>query len=116
MIKNEAAYQFGEIVLLQFPFTDFKGFKKRPALVIYDDIGNDIVVCRITSQAKESDLDITIEDWSTSALKLPSIVKLHKIATIQKSLIDRKMGVLSIKDLAAITARIKSLITSNNLQ
>lgn len=41
---------FGEIVLLRFPFTDEKKFKKRPALMLIDTVDGDIVVCRITSR------------------------------------------------------------------
>jgi mRNA interferase MazF len=41
---------FGDIVLLKFPFTDRKSYKKRPALIINDFDDGDIIVCRITSQ------------------------------------------------------------------
>ncbi len=41
---------FGDIVLLKFPFTNTKTFKKRPALIIKDLNDNDIIVCRITSK------------------------------------------------------------------
>jgi hypothetical protein len=40
---------FGDIVLLKFPFTDGKTYKRRPALIIKDFDDGDIIVCRITS-------------------------------------------------------------------
>jgi mRNA interferase MazF len=50
-------WNFGDIVLLKFPFTDGKSFKKRPALIINDIDDGDIIVCRITSQIYETPLD-----------------------------------------------------------
>lgn len=43
------SFSFGDIVLLKFPFTDSKSFKRRPALIINDFNDDDIIVCRITS-------------------------------------------------------------------
>jgi mRNA interferase MazF len=82
----------GDIVLLKFPFTDGKTFKKRPALVIKEDEDGDIIVVRITSKIYESDFDIYIEDWKKCGLKLPSVIRVHKIATLKSELIDLKMG------------------------
>jgi mRNA interferase MazF len=45
-----AAYAAGDIVLLQFPFTDTAGSKRRPALVLLDTGDDDIVVARVTGQ------------------------------------------------------------------
>lgn len=41
---------FGDIVLLKFPFTNEQTYKKRPALLINDTNDGDIIVCRITSK------------------------------------------------------------------
>lgn len=40
---------FGDVVLLRFPYTDGKIYKRRPALVIRDTRDGDIIVSRITS-------------------------------------------------------------------
>lgn len=50
-------FNFGDIVLLKFPFTDGSGLKKRPALIINDFNDGDIIVCRITSKLYESEND-----------------------------------------------------------
>lgn len=64
---------FGDIVLLKFPFTDSKAFKRRPALIINDFNDGDIIVCRITSQIYKTQNDVMIGDWKESGLKLPSV-------------------------------------------
>ncbi len=84
-------YKFGDIVLLSFPFTGLQSVKKRPALILFDTGDNDAVVCRITSQIFDSIYDIEINDWQFSGLLSPSCIRLHKIATIEKYLIDRKL-------------------------
>jgi len=43
----------GDIVVLSYPFSDFSGVKRRPALVIADLNGDDVILCQITSQNGE---------------------------------------------------------------
>lgn len=83
---------FGDIVLLKFPFTDGKSYKKRPALVISDSEDGDIIVCRVTSQLYKTFYDIFVEDWKSVGLKLPSIIRVHKLATLEKSMVDAIIG------------------------
>ena len=83
---------FGDIILLKFPFTDGKTNKKRPALIINDFDDGDVIVCRITSQIYKTNYDILIEDWKKSGLKLPSVIRVHKIATLNKNLVEIIMG------------------------
>jgi mRNA interferase MazF len=42
----------GDIVIIPFPFTDLSNSKKRPAFVVADLTGDDIIVCQITSKSK----------------------------------------------------------------
>ena len=84
--------KFGDIVLLKFPFTDGTTHKRRPALIINDFGDGDIIVCRITSQIYKSRNDIYINDWQESGLKLPSVIRVHKIATLEKNLVEKTMG------------------------
>ena len=96
MIKSKK-YSFGDIILLKFPYTNTKQFKKRPALVLLDLLDNDIIVCRITSKFYYSKFDFEISEWQNCGLKLPSVIRLHKIATLDKNLVHQKIGVLNSK-------------------
>ncbi len=100
---------FGDIVLLKFPFTDGKSYKKRPALIINDYDDGDIIVCRITSQIYDTKNDYYLDNWSDAGLKLPSVVRVHKIATLDKSLVETRMGKLDNKSKKSITQIIKNL-------
>jgi len=86
------SFHFGDVVLLRFPFTDGQGYKQRPALIINESDDGDIIVCRITSKIYDSPQDILIEKWQESGLKLPSVIRVHKIATLEKELVELRIG------------------------
>jgi mRNA interferase MazF len=83
---------FGDIVLLKFPFSDTLNFKKRPALIINEFNDGDIIVCRITSQQYNTPYDLYVENWDKVGLKLPSVIRIHKLATMEKDMVDKKIG------------------------
>lgn len=83
---------FGDIVLLKFPFTDGISYKRRPAFIINDFNDGDVIVCRITSQLYETPYDIYLNNWESYGLKLPSVLRIHKLATLEKGLVEAKMG------------------------
>ena len=85
-------YKLGDVLLMKFPFTNNQTFKKRPALVIKDTNDGDIIVCRIPSQLYYSLYDVELKDWRLCGLKLPSVIRIHKIASLEKNLVDLKLG------------------------
>jgi mRNA interferase MazF len=85
-------FEFGDIVLLKFPFTNSQTFKKRPALIINDYNDLDILVCRITSQIYATSFDIQVNNWQECGLKLPSVIRVHKLATLEKELVESVIG------------------------
>ena len=97
---------FGDIVLLKFPFTDTKTFKKRPALIINDFNDGDIIVCRITSQIYTTLNDIFADNWEKSGLKLPSVIRVHKLATLEKDMVEIIMGQIDI----SIKEKVRTII------
>lgn len=107
-------YHPGEIVLLTFPFTDAEGAKRRPALVLLDAGDQDIVVARVTSQATQAAFDVRLTDWQQAGLLLPSTVRVHKLATLEKRLVERRLGILTPGDWAGVRATIERLWTYND--
>jgi mRNA interferase MazF len=104
-------YEPAEVLLLSFPFSDTATSKRRPALVLLDTGDDDIVVARITSQAQQTKFDIQINEWQSAGLMLPSIVRIHKLATLQKNLIQRQLGHLTSNDWTNVQAAILQLWT-----
>jgi len=93
------SYQFGDIVLLRFPFTNGVGFKQRPAVVLADTQDGDLLMARVTSRIRNGPREVTIQDWQTAGLLRPSQIRIHKIASLEVLLVVRSMGTLSLTDL-----------------
>lgn len=102
----------GDIILLSFPFTDLKGTKIRPALIlVVSDL--DVIVAFITTQFKwQNPYDILLEPNYSNGLKKTSLLRLSKITTIEKDLILGKLGELDSLDMQNIN---KNLIKILNL-
>lgn len=90
----------GKIVLVRFPFTDLSGSKLRPALVIHES-RIDAVLAFISSKVpnipEDSDLIIPADhpEYPQTGLKVPSVVKFDKVATVEKGLIEGEIGEIS---------------------
>lgn len=89
----------GDLILIPFPFSDLTGAKNRPALIL---ISNelDVTVSFITSQIKwSSNHDLILFPSLLNGIKVKSLVRLSKMATVSKDLILGKLGELSQKEL-----------------
>jgi mRNA interferase MazF len=103
-------FEPGELVLLAFPFSSGDVVKQRPALVLLDTGDLDLLVARVTTQVHESLHDVPIHDWKQAGLLAASTVRIHKLATLEKSRVQRKLGRLSPRDLAAVRAVVQKML------
>ena len=87
----------GDVVVIPFPFSNLSGSKRRPALVLADLRGNDILLCQITSQSSNdsSALPLTFDDFVSGALPALSFIRPMRIFTADKDIILRKAGKIS---------------------
>jgi predicted RNase H-like nuclease len=95
-------FEPGDLVLLNFPFTSEAGAKQRPALVLLDANDEDLLVARVTTQPYSTSFDVPISDWGGAGLIAPSTVRLHKLATVEKRLVKRRLGALQKPDLSSL--------------
>ena len=86
------------VVLISFPFTDGVSAKRRPALVMFNNGDNDLLLARITTQANRTPYDCELRDWRAAGLKAASFVRLHKMATLEQRLVEGQLGVLTAAD------------------
>jgi mRNA interferase MazF len=105
----------GKIVLVLFPFTDLTAAKLRPALVIYE--GEKAVVMafissKIPSELSEVDILITKDHASfrKAGLKVDSVIKLDKIATVLKDLIVGELGEVDEKLKQEVNQKLKRIM------
>ena len=82
----------GSIVLIPFPFTDLSGSKLRPSLILVET-SLDATVAFITTQLQwQEPTDIILQQSAISGVKKTSLVRLSKIATVDKTLVKGKIG------------------------
>jgi len=103
-------YSFGDVLLASLVFSDGQSTKKRPVLVVTDFGDNDLLVVPITSHAARVETDTSISEWKNAGLRLPSCVRTEKLATIQKSLVIRKLGTLMPADLEVVRANLAVIL------
>ncbi len=96
------SFSQGEILLVSMLFTDGSAAKKCPVLVVWDGGDDDLLVAPVTSHAARSQRDVALIQWQKAGLRLPSIVRLEKLATVEKSTIIRRLGQIEATDWAAI--------------
>ncbi|WP_427159133.1 type II toxin-antitoxin system PemK/MazF family toxin [Aliinostoc sp. HNIBRCY26] len=105
-------YQSGSVILLKLPFSDAVTFKLRPVLLILDTGDDDVIVARITSQITHTAFDVEIIEWQQAGLMRPSVVRLHKINTVEKRLLERQLGNLQPNDWEKIRQQISQIWSS----
>lgn len=100
--------EFGDVVLVPFPFTDQSTTKRRPAVVVSSEAYHreraDLVILAITSQTRPIAGGVgeaAIAKWKEAGLLKPSVLK-PLLATIEKGLVLRKLGRLEEEDRRAL--------------
>lgn len=109
----------GEIFLAQFPFGDVPRMKLRPVLLLTGPVGPipEVLVAYISSvtptQALPSDLflDPNAAEFRSTHLKVPSTLRLHKLATIHSSSLARYLGAIGPTTLATVASKLRQLLT-----
>jgi len=92
---------FGEIFLCEFPLTSGVQGKVRPALLLFD-LGPDALVARVTSVPRGGLLDVPLKEWQVAGLLKPSVARLDRLVTAERSIFLRRLGVLSSRDADAV--------------
>ena len=86
----------GDIIIIEFPYSDLKNVKRRPVLILKVPKGEDVIVAQITGDSYEKPVEIILkkEDFKQGSLKRDSYIRIDKISSIEKSLIKYKAGSL----------------------
>jgi len=105
-----------DIVVVPFPYADRLAEKRRPALVISNRklaAHRLIWVAMITSADNESwSSDVAIADLDRAGLPAPSVVRPAKIACIEPSRIDRRIGRLDKAEARKVEQKLRGFLGS----
>ncbi|WP_020482597.1 type II toxin-antitoxin system PemK/MazF family toxin [Methylomonas sp. MK1] len=112
---STTSYDFGDVVLVAFPFTNLQATKKRPAVIIsrqiYQQNRPDVILMAITSQIRQplTTGEAILQDWQTAGLAKPSVLK-PLLATLEQTQIVKVMGRLSITDHEALGKVLQTIL------
>jgi mRNA interferase MazF len=110
--KFMTLYKFGDILILNFPFAEGTGTKRRPVVVIKDTNDGDLLVAKVTSKTYRSSYDFAIREWVFANLQTQSTIRIHKIQTISSGLIVGKIGSLHPSDRKAVRHILAELLVA----
>jgi mRNA interferase MazF len=106
-----------KVVLVEFPFSDRQRFKVRPALLLTAPRGQyrEVLVAFISStipdtlETTDVVLDPRDSDFGKTGLKVPSVIRLHKLACLSRKLLRRELGYLTLRLLQQISDGLRCL-------
>lgn len=111
----------GDVVLVDFPYSDKTGRKVRPALVVQSDVWNqkldDTILALLTSSrhrrvgaATQYLIAISTDEGRQTGLRLNSVVQCENLITYDQSLILRVLGNLSASAMQQIDICLKVVL------
>ena len=107
-----------KIVLLDFPYDNLSGSKIRPAYCLTDPVGEHrqiifaLITSRIPAPLLTTDLvlDSAHPDFAKSGLRKPSTLRLNHLITLRRSMIQRRLGELSLETHSQLVEKLAELI------
>lgn len=103
----------GDIVVLPFPQTNLQLGKRRPALVVVDLPGDDLILCQITSQAHRDlySISLDLNDFETGQLNVRSYVRPSRLFTEEQSVIHYTAARVRAGKLDETRSKLRQLFT-----
>ena len=98
-------------MVVPFPFSDLSQSKRRPALVVAELPGDDLILCQITSQAVRDEEAVTIrdEDFDAGGLKQTSNVRPNRLFTADEHIVLYRVGHLKPQAIESVLVRLRQL-------
>ncbi len=109
----------GQVVLFRFPRTDWGEAKLRPAILLARLPGpfDDWLACMISSQLSQavSAFDEVIAtsdpDFATSGLRAPSVIRVGRLAVVERSLLLGAVGQIGSERLDRIKQHLRDWLS-----
>ena len=101
----------GEIVAIPFPRNDPAAGKPRPALVIADLPGADLILCQITSRAHHDAFSVPLDnsDCERGELGQPCFIRPQRLFTLEHHLILNSVGKVQAAKLDEVLGKVREL-------
>ena len=102
----------GDVVVVPFPFSDLTQAKRRPALVVAELQGDDLLLCQITSQRIRDNYAIPLEDtdFQSGSLKQSSNIRPNRLFTADRHIVLYKVGQLRAEKMTEVVRKIVEIV------
>jgi mRNA interferase MazF len=104
----------GDVVVIPFPFSDLSAAKRRPAVVLANPSGNDLILAQITSKNIYDGMSITldIDGLENGSLSTISNIRPNKLFTADENILQYKIGELRKELLATVIEKVVEIFTA----
>jgi len=106
-------YRKGDVVVVPFPFSDLTQTKRRPALVLAELEGDDLILCQITSRWVHDKYTIPLDDvdFDEGGLRQPSYIRPNRLFTAEKSIILYRAGRLKPEKIKEVIDKVIDILS-----
>ena len=113
-MTSTTSYRHGDIFIVDIPFPDGSGSKRRPSLVVsaptYHRARHEVIVFPFTGNTKRLTAGSRlIADWQGAGLRRPSAT-MGILVTVNRSRLERRVGTVTGRDMTAIEAILKRIL------
>lgn len=102
----------GDVVVVPFPFSDLAMSKRRPALVIANLAGDDLVLCQITSQTIRDGyaIELVDDDYASGGLSRPSNIRPNRLFTADRHIVLYRSGHLKKEKIDVVVNKLVEIL------
>lgn len=99
-------------MIVPFPFSDLSQTKRRPALIVTDLQGDDVILCQITSQFIHDNyaLQLLHTDFASGSLRQSCHIRPNRLFSAEQSLILYRAGILKTEKTQQVIDKIIEII------
>ena len=106
--------EFGDVVIVPFPFVDVAATKRRPSLIVsrasFNDSHGHSLCAMITTAARSRwPSDVAIEDLKIAGLNRPCVVR-WKLFTLPNNIFLRQAGKLAAFDRSKVATVVRDIL------
>lgn len=103
----------GDVVVISFPYADFSSMKKRPALVVANLKGQNVILAQITTKKRNDEdlINLRRKDFSSGSLNIDSFIMASLLFTSDASRISYKAGKIKQDKIKEVQSKLIEIFT-----
>jgi mRNA interferase MazF len=104
----------GDVLVVPFPFSNLTASKPRPALVVTQLHGDDVILCQITTRLRADQYSVPLSrtDFSAGSLPEESSIRPNRLFTADSNIIIRRAGRVAQEKIDEVIGKIIDIVRS----